>query len=331
MKRTFVSLCMIAFLIIPLMSCSEKAKNYWDLDDSTNEIETPVEANPAIVALGWEPATTFGELPAHIKVYKSPSVLESKNAIAYIAVADMKKANFSVLGEKNGYKTPTEFYTATSLPIILNAGFFWDGASLSLICRDGQVVCPNSQTASQDWVTIYYPTRGAFCLNSDGTYEATWTYTTSANVTYAYPQPAENKYGEAPQSVPSDSYPSGAKVLAAKTAIGGGPVLLKQGVIKDTYINELFEIGADSSQPRSAVGITSDKKMIFFVCEGRNMTTGVPGLTTKEVAKVLKDLGCIEALNLDGGGSSCMLINGQETIKGSDGKQRKVVTAIGLN
>ena len=70
--------------------------------------------------------------------------------------------------------------------------------------------------------------------------------------------------------------------------------------------------------------------MIIFVCEGRNMTEGVAGLTTANVAKVMKDLGCTEALNLDGGGSSFMLVNGKETIKGSDGKQRKVLTAVGI-
>ena len=70
--------------------------------------------------------------------------------------------------------------------------------------------------------------------------------------------------------------------------------------------------------------------MIIFVCEGINMTEGVAGLTTANVAKVMKDLGCTEALNLDGGGSSCMLVNGKETIKGSDGKQRKVLTAVGI-
>ncbi len=32
--------------------------------------------------------------------------------------------------------------------------------------------------------------------------------------------------------------------------------------------------------------------MIIFVCEGRNMTEGVAGLTTANVAKVMKDLGC---------------------------------------
>ena len=57
------------------------------------------------------------------------------------------------------------------------------------------------------------------------------------------------------------------------------------------------------------------------------MTEGVTGLTTAQVAKTLKGLGCTEALNLDGGGSSCMLVNGKQTIKPSDGKERAVLDA----
>ena len=75
-------------------------------------------------------------------------------------------------------------------------------------------------------------------------------------------------------------------------------------------------------------GVTVDKKMITFVCEGRQMTEGVAGLTTADVANVLLDLGCVEAINLDGGGSSCMLINGRQTIKPSDGAQRPVGSTI---
>jgi len=66
------------------------------------------------------------------------------------------------------------------------------------------------------------------------------------------------------------------------------------------------------------------------VCEGRNKTPNVPGYTTEEVAKIMKSLACVDALNLDGGGSSCMLVNGKSTIKESDGSQRSVVTGISL-
>jgi exopolysaccharide biosynthesis protein len=62
--------------------------------------------------------------------------------------------------------------------------------------------------------------------------------------------------------------------------------------------------------------------LIILVVEGRNPNAG--GATLLQEAQILKDLGCVEALNLDGGGSSCLLINGKETIKPSDKKQRAV-------
>jgi exopolysaccharide biosynthesis protein len=114
--------------------------------------------------------------------------------------------------------------------------------------------------------------------------------------------------------------------------MGGGPLLIDGGKFKDTYVEELFNgasgISPDSNQPRTAMGVTADGKMVLFVCEGRQMTEGVAGLTTADVANVLLDLGCVEAINLDGGGSSCMLVNGKTTIKVSDGSQRAVGSTV---
>ena len=72
--------------------------------------------------------------------------------------------------------------------------------------------------------------------------------------------------------------------------------------------------------------------MILFGCEGDGMTTGVAGMTTENVANIMKALGCTDAINLDGGGSSCMLVNGQETIKTSDssGDERSVASVVTL-
>lgn len=103
--------------------------------------------------------------------------------------------------------------------------------------------------------------------------------------------------------------------------------------IKNTYEEEILsDIGATVNRPRSAIGITNDKKMILFVCEGDGMTTGVAGMTTENVANIMKTLGCTDAINLDGGGSSCMLVNGQETIKTSDssGDERSVASVVTL-
>lgn len=291
-------------------------------------------------SLGWTKTTEFGTLPGYITVYKAPATLQGKNAVAYIAVADLGAgAKWQVLGEKTGLKTPSQFYDANAKPaIVMNAGYFASTATVSLICRDGAIVAPNIQSITRSNGSenvAFHPTRSAFAEMADGRLEADWVYTVAGQLTYAYPAPAPNKAGATPAQTPSATYPEGAVEWKPKTAIGGGPVLLKNGMVKNTWEAELIDaasgIGPTSNNPRSAIGATGDGKLVFFVCEGRNMTPGVPGYTLAEEAAILKDLGCIEALNLDGGGSSCMLINGNPTILPSDGHQRSVATAVTLN
>lgn len=335
------------------MACSSEDTSVpaWPWNDTGGSTNTETENNPTIVSAGWtNVGTTYGELPSYISVYKSPSTLASKTAIAYIAVADMSKATFNVMGDiawnataqGNGatsVKTLTDFYTGNKSAIVINGGlFFYDNSNLttgfyysqSLLVKEGVMLSPNQNYYSVDWITMWYPTIGAFCQMKDGTFKAVWTYCTSDGTNYWYDAPADNDATKTPLAVPSATFPSTGTVLDAKTAIGGVSVLLHGGVIKNTYVQEMLDVSAASNQPRTAIGITSDNKLIMFVCEGREMTSGVLGLTTADVAQVMKDLGCTEALNLDGGGSSCMLVNGKETIKPSDGEERKVLDACCL-
>lgn len=325
--RFWYTIVFCSFLLLSYTACSKTESGmpnwYWDETSDTDD---------NIIALGWTSVSEFGDLPVYIKVYKSPSTLQNKNVIAYIAVADMNKATFNVLGEKSGYKTPDEFYKEESASIVMNAGYFWDGSSLSLLCRNGEIICPNNQIEGRNnWTVLYYPTRAAFGLMNDGTFSADWVYTTN-KATYSYISPSPNKSGEVPQAVPSETFPTTGTKWLPKIAIGAGPVLIKDGEIKNSYTEELFDdesgIGPESNNPRSAIGVTIDNKLIFFVSEGRNMTSGVVGITLAEEAEIMKSLGCIDAINLDGGGSSCMLVNGKETIIPSDGSQRSVVTAV---
>ena len=111
--------------------------------------------------------------------------------------------------------------------------------------------------------------------------------------------------------------------------MGGGPVLLQNGEIKITNNEEMKFIGKaiDDKHPRTAMGYTKDNKLIVLVVQGR--FSGVAeGATLTQEAQIFKDLGCWEALNLDGGGSSCMLINGKETIKTSDTAGQRAVPAV---
>jgi len=68
-----------------------------------------------------------------------------------------------------------------------------------------------------------------------------------------------------------------------------------------------------------------------YISGGTVLVPGVAeGATLQQAAQLMVDLGCVEALNLDGGGSSCMLINGKETIKPSDKGVERPVPAVFL-
>ncbi|MEO6837285.1 MAG: phosphodiester glycosidase family protein, partial [Ginsengibacter sp.] len=113
-----------------------------------------------------------------------------------------------------------------------------------------------------------------------------------------------------------------------KTVVGGGPVLVQNNKIQISNNEERKFAGKaiNDRHPRTAIGYTSDNKIIILVAEGRSETAS--GLTLTQEAQILKDLGCKEALNLDGGGSSCMLLNGKQTNIPSDKEGQRPVPSV---
>lgn len=93
-----------------------------------------------------------------------------------------------------------------------------------------------------------------------------------------------------------------------KHIISGGPYLVKNGdVYIDTSAQKLQAIGGRN--PRTAIGYTKDNDLILITADGREGSS--IGLTLYELANYMKSLGCINAINLDGGGSTVMYVNGQ--------------------
>ncbi len=352
MRKTITKVFSCAVIFAFLLSCTDgSAGNVvedWPWEDPAEPEQPapdpePEDPNPAILDLGWtNVGDAYGKLPEHIDVYRSPSDFDGKAAVAYIAVADMKSAKWDVWSVESdlsyktddSYMTPSQVYDAEKCPVVINGGyFFWSDGNYtsSLAVSKGEILAYNINYASEDWVTLYSPTRAAFVQTADGRFDACWTYAATDGKHFTYQIPAANSYSRPPLEVPSETFPEKAVKFKAQTAIGGGPVLINAGQIVNTWEEELFEVGGvepDSSHPRTAIGVTADNKMIMFVCEGRGMTEGVKGFTTGEVAEIMKELGCVEAINLDGGGSSCMLVNGKETIRVSDGTQRAVASAV---
>jgi exopolysaccharide biosynthesis protein len=93
-----------------------------------------------------------------------------------------------------------------------------------------------------------------------------------------------------------------------KHIISGGPYLVKDKQIYiDMTAQKLQSIGGRN--PRTAIGYTKDNDLVLVAVDGREGSS--IGLTLKELATLMKDLGCTNAINLDGGGSTVMYVNGQ--------------------
>ena len=96
-------------------------------------------------------------------------------------------------------------------------------------------------------------------------------------------------------------------VNGAWNVLSFGPALLIDGEIA---VSSGEEVGrAMASNPRTAIGIVDDLHYLFVVSDGR--TNASEGLSLRELAQVLKELGAKTAYNLDGGGSSTMVFQGQ--------------------
>ena len=90
--------------------------------------------------------------------------------------------------------------------------------------------------------------------------------------------------------------------------ISGGPYLLKDNqIFIDMPAQKLQSIGGRN--PRTAIGYTEDNNLVLVAVDGREGSS--VGLTLVELAKLMKTLGCTNAINLDGGGSTVMYIKGQ--------------------
>ncbi len=93
-----------------------------------------------------------------------------------------------------------------------------------------------------------------------------------------------------------------------KHIISGGPYLVKDSeIFIDMTAEKLQAIGGRN--PRTAIGYTQDNDLILIAADGREGSS--IGLTLYELASLMKSLGCINAINLDGGGSTVMYVNGQ--------------------
>lgn len=110
-------------------------------------------------------------------------------------------------------------------------------------------------------------------------------------------------------------------------AVCGGPRLIENGRLSINGKEEKFDHSiVYGRHPRTAVALTFDGDLLMVVVDGRTQRNA--GMKLEELATYLRTLGARHAINLDGGGSSSMIIKGRTVNAPSDGCERRISNGI---
>jgi hypothetical protein len=309
--------------------------------------------------LKWQNVDSlYQPLPASVHVYFTDSPIDTAPFRAYYLVADLKdkKLEFTVDTTYQRRLTPSQFYrkgfdslalyeVAFRFPLlVVNTTFFSfaTNQNLNVVIKDNKLVGYNIHTINgrgKDTFTYRHPFGSAIGISKKRQADVAWLYTDSSlqnayasqwvidAIKDSVSRPGFSYIKEKTTShIVRKSQPF--KKWKMQTSVGGGPVLLQNGQVQVNNNEEIKFAGKaiNDKHPRTAMGYTKDGKLVILMIEGRSKIAG--GATLTQEAQIFKDLGCWEALNLDGGGSSCMLVNGKETIKVSDAAGQRPVPAV---
>ncbi len=295
---------------------------------------------PLTAQVRWTKITNgYGDLPKGFELYSTTDSLDGQPFIAWYTIADLKNKNliFTTDTTQNRRLTPNAFYKKNENPLlVVNTSFFSyeTNRSLNLVIKDGKMVGfnqHNTMLKGKDSLLFRHAFTGVLGISKKRKADVAWAFTDSSakypvvsqqSISFYKDSVEEINFNNLKKSIPNKKL----KKWKQETAVGGGPVLLQNGVLQISN-NEELKFGGNAindKHPRTLMGYTADDKLIIMVIQGR-MEGIAMGATLIQEAKLMQELGCLEALNLDGGGSSCMLVNGKETIvPSSKGEQRSV-------
>lgn len=289
--------------------------------------------------ISWkEVSAEYGIYTPGFKVFESVGTL-ADSAFRAFYVKIQKDANGIYMNaDTTLYRrlTPTEFYEKLNHPLlVVNSSFFEfkRNTNVNLIVQNGKLVGHNLSGIpgkGKDTLTYLHVLNAAMGKNNNDKFEIAYTFTDSAlKLPYAQNMPLTPYRDSNEKMNIKDARFASLKPWKVKWAVGGGPVLMTAAEINITNNQEHKFAGKAilDRHPRTAMGYTKEGDLIVMVIQGRMKGIAV-GATLTETAMLFKQLGCEGAINLDGGGSSCMLINGKETIKPSDPTGQRPVPAV---
>ena len=221
------------------------------------------------------------------------------NAIATLCKGAIKKKQYAMFNI-NGFNTPPHLYEGSGLFTDLFDEEFVvpEGKTALLIKRKSikDVISGSSKVHINDYLLLTNKSKETELLENGDKVKISW-----------------------------DTIPEWGNI---REAVSGGPYLIMDGQI---YIDEKEERIRFSKNnfyaARSAIGVDSNNKL-YLITVDANKNQCMPGLSLKELAKFLYDSGLKDAINLDGGGSSTLVIDGKMVNIPGSHNERKISNGL---
>ena len=304
----------ILVLVIFISSCARNGKSF------------------SIINMTWEIVeSTTPNFPAGIKIMKGRN--DELPINAWAAIIDPRDPdvdlNVIVSEDIDRRETLTQFSQNKKARVVVNGGYFLidktPAEHVGLLYVNNLTVAPATKSVLRN-NKRYFTARGALGFLDDGGIDIAWV-TSRNDSLFNFAEPLENQPEE-----PVDSFDfSKAETWEVDDAIHAGPVLMHDGKIRVTSNEEVF-FGSTipDIHPRTAAGYRNSGELVLLVVDGRQVDSR--GVDLQELAILMRDLGCVEAINLDGGGSSAMVVDGKLLNRpAGTTSQREVMSAIAVS
>lgn len=302
----------ITFLVLAVAACSSR------------------ESTRSTQQLNWEPVDSLNAaLPAGVRVFAgADDELPLRAWYVRIDEPDPSLVTRVAVSDDpaDNRETVSSFARELGACVAVNGGYFamdqTPARHRGLLLADGTLW--ESPTPSIIWDTLRYETaRAALGFTEDDRVEIAWV-AARQDTLFAWPDPPLHQNGRPADPLRREA----AHVWDVRDAVAAGPRLVAAGVPRVSTDEEGF-FGSYLKQPhpRTAAGRTADGALILMVVDGRQ--AGSRGATLDELAELMVEVGAVDALNLDGGGSSTLVVNGSLVNRPTGGtSERQVMSAL---
>lgn len=207
---------------------------------------------------------------------------------------------------ETGREMVSDFAKRENACLAVNGGYFLNrdhrSFPIGLLVTNSSVISNASHRIIRDDVR-YDAIRAALGFLPDGSADFAWVSSRNDSV-FAWLRPIDN-HRDRPAPMPAGNT---GVYWPVEYALAAGPSLFQHSGDSITAEEEIFfDSPIPNVHPRTAAGIAADGSLILMVVDGRQSQSR--GVSLTELAHMMRSIGAVRAINLDGGGSSAMVLN----------------------